>query len=233
MLSRFNSFIEKYSGSFLIILFIWILFGPFLLTHYSIIDFTKTGPIGDTIGGITAPVIGLFSILLLYITLIKQIEKNKSDTEEANFRILYSEVEKLEASINSFQFRGEYGNIAITRFSISFQNILTVNQHNDSISEEDLESFNKNILRKFIRLFYLKNNLKTSLNYRDFIERDINENFNKAKLHEAYFKIVKPQGLLKPNFSFWVTMNQRDLETVFSEILEMQTILENEKKVNR
>lgn len=48
---------------------------PVLLTRNScceIFDFTETGQIGDTIGGITAPIVGLVSIILLYITLKEQ-----------------------------------------------------------------------------------------------------------------------------------------------------------------
>ena len=51
------------------------LMSPVLLTQDSclgIFDFTETGQIGDTIGGITAPIVGLVSIILLYITLKEQ-----------------------------------------------------------------------------------------------------------------------------------------------------------------
>ena len=44
-------------------------------------DFTNTGQIGDTIGGITAPIIGLISIGLLYITFKEQREFNKKQVE--------------------------------------------------------------------------------------------------------------------------------------------------------
>lgn len=45
-------------------------------------DFTNTGQIGDTIGGITAPIIGLVSIVLLYITFREQRRFNE---EQQNF----------------------------------------------------------------------------------------------------------------------------------------------------
>ena len=51
------------------------LLSPVLLTQdsfWGIFDFTETGQIGDTIGGITAPIVGLVSIILLYITLKEQ-----------------------------------------------------------------------------------------------------------------------------------------------------------------
>lgn len=55
------------------------LLSPVLLTQDSclgIFDFTETGQIGDTIGGITAPIVGLVSIILLYITLKEQRDFN-------------------------------------------------------------------------------------------------------------------------------------------------------------
>lgn len=55
------------------------LLSPVLLTQdsfWGIFDFTETGQIGDTIGGITAPIVGLVSIILLYITLKEQQDFN-------------------------------------------------------------------------------------------------------------------------------------------------------------
>ena len=54
---------------------------PFLFTCGAICDrlnFTTTGQIGDTIGGITSPVIGIFSIFLLIMTLVEQQNFNKN-----------------------------------------------------------------------------------------------------------------------------------------------------------
>ena len=56
---------------------------PTLITTFHIslgclnTDFTNTGQIGDTIGGITAPIIGLVSIILLYITFREQRYTNR------------------------------------------------------------------------------------------------------------------------------------------------------------
>jgi hypothetical protein len=59
---------------------------PILLTQkfYGIFSFMETGPIGDTIGGITAPVIGLLNAVLLYVTLKRQDDQlaiQRADTE--------------------------------------------------------------------------------------------------------------------------------------------------------
>lgn len=57
-----------------------VVVSPFVFTRpcfISKLDFTSTGQIGDTIGGITAPVIGSISVFLLYLTLIEQVTINR------------------------------------------------------------------------------------------------------------------------------------------------------------
>ena len=68
---------------FLIIIgILFALSAPILFTQkWSNIDFMETGQIGDTIGGTTAPIIGLLSVLLLFYTLWEQIEFNKKQKE--------------------------------------------------------------------------------------------------------------------------------------------------------
>ena len=69
----------------LVLIVIIIIVAPILFTQpakYSCFDFSSTGQIGDTIGGITAPIIGVVSILLLYLTLNGQLDFNKSQTKD-------------------------------------------------------------------------------------------------------------------------------------------------------
>lgn len=52
---------------------------PFIFTRTEFLGIVfdgNTGPIGDTIGGITAPFLGFLSIILLYITLKRQVDFN-------------------------------------------------------------------------------------------------------------------------------------------------------------
>lgn len=63
-----------------------VFIGPWLFTrsyigNWDFFDFSQSGSIGDTIGGITAPIVGLVSILLLWWTLRAQMDFNaKQDT---------------------------------------------------------------------------------------------------------------------------------------------------------
>lgn len=93
-----------------------VLLAPFLFTRtFGLIDFTETGTIGDTIGGITAPIIGLIGAVLVFLALKAQIQANilvqrqienqeiekKLELESSQLNKLY---ENLKSSIDNFSF---------------------------------------------------------------------------------------------------------------------------------
>ncbi|KJF44050.1 hypothetical protein [Draconibacterium sediminis] len=59
-------------GALFIVTFPWL-----LSQHYWKFDFTETGQIGDTIGGITAPIIGFMSAILIYLSFMIQHRANQ------------------------------------------------------------------------------------------------------------------------------------------------------------
>lgn len=74
------NYLRNYIGTFILVFSILIFIAPklFTLPGVDCFDFSETGQIGDTIGGITAPFLGFLSVLLLYITLKEQQEFNKT-----------------------------------------------------------------------------------------------------------------------------------------------------------
>ncbi|AZJ35292.1 putative phage abortive infection protein [Tenacibaculum singaporense] len=60
---------------------------PYLLTKFSIIDFTETGEIGDTLGGIMNPFIALGGALLTYLAFYMQFKANKLQREQFDIQI--------------------------------------------------------------------------------------------------------------------------------------------------
>ncbi len=89
MFKKFDELLEKIfeasyvkHARFLVVLFVIVLFLPVALTQLSIslFDFTGTGQIGDTIGGITAPFIG---IIAGYLTFLAFHEQSKANIESA------------------------------------------------------------------------------------------------------------------------------------------------------
>lgn len=88
---------------------------PWLLTRkFGIISFAETGPIGDTIGGITAPISGLLGAYLIFLALKAQIvankqiqnqidEQNKKETIAKKILITEKLIDRLETKIINFK----------------------------------------------------------------------------------------------------------------------------------
>ena len=93
-----------------------VLIAPILFTRdFQLLDFTQTGNIGDTIGGITAPIIGLIGAILVFLALKAQTQANilvqqQIENQEAEKRIeneslqLNKLYENLKSSIDNFSY---------------------------------------------------------------------------------------------------------------------------------
>lgn len=57
-----------------VIIICWL---PYLLTQYSILDFTETGQIGDTIGGTMSPFVGILAAVLTFMAFWIQYQANE------------------------------------------------------------------------------------------------------------------------------------------------------------
>ena len=76
---------EKQILIILIIGVILTLVSPYFLTRSAgLIDFSNTGSIGDTIGGITSPIVSLIGSLLVYYALKAQIDANAIIQQQLN-----------------------------------------------------------------------------------------------------------------------------------------------------
>jgi hypothetical protein len=77
---------------------------PLFIQPWSPFDFTETGQIGDTIGGITAPIIGILSIALLVCTLKEQIKFSKRQKEisvDEQFKTTFFNLLKAQREISN------------------------------------------------------------------------------------------------------------------------------------
>lgn len=59
---------------FVIVVICWL---PYLLTQFSILDFTETGQIGDTIGGTMSPFVGILAAILTFMAFWIQYQANE------------------------------------------------------------------------------------------------------------------------------------------------------------
>lgn len=69
----------KWGQTILIVGITLVVFTPYLLssTPWSIVDFSETGQIGDTIGGISAPICSLVGAILVFYSFKAQVIANK------------------------------------------------------------------------------------------------------------------------------------------------------------
>lgn len=67
---------QRFIKRIVVLSILFILIAPFILTRsgFETMSFLNTGQIGDTIGGISSPIVGIVSIILLAYTLIEQLD---------------------------------------------------------------------------------------------------------------------------------------------------------------
>lgn len=109
----------------LIISVIILIIAPGLFTQTAIFDFWKfdtvTGSVGDTIGGTTAPIVGLISIFLLVVTLCEQKKSNESQLKymrdekfESTFFNLLNEQREIQKTLRARFWRLARNNVTKT-----------------------------------------------------------------------------------------------------------------------
>lgn len=110
---------------------ICIIIFPYLFTRTGTISFIGTGEIGDTIGGITAPITGLIGAILIYLALRAQIDANnlisiqlkkqkEEDDERRNYRYISDLYKYLNRLIDNVEYNKHRGEIAIKRMLETF-----------------------------------------------------------------------------------------------------------------
>ncbi|KXH81207.1 hypothetical protein [Chryseobacterium kwangjuense] len=104
MKNKINTVFNYLKDNILVALLISILItiiAPFILTRkLNFIDFTNTGQIGDTIGGITAPFINIINAILIYIAFTEQLKannllKDQLDADKSKEKERLSDIKKL------------------------------------------------------------------------------------------------------------------------------------------
>ena len=105
-----SNFLSLFAVLILLFAIYWIIDGPRIIVAPSQkYDFRETGQIGDTIGGITAPVVGLVSAILVYLSFTAQIRANKIIQQESNFKYIIEEFEKVKKSFKKIAYKS-FGN---------------------------------------------------------------------------------------------------------------------------
>ena len=139
--------IFNYKFYLLIIGVIFILFSSlYIFTRPAIwsgFDFSNSGQIGDTIGGITAPIINLIGAILIFISFKAQITANRiqfkllnneieSQNKDRNFQVILDLFQALKNDFQNVTFENHTGQSAINIY---------VNNIKKYWSKEDFESY--------------------------------------------------------------------------------------------
>ncbi len=111
MKKKLNNFLKKYiiEIAFILVVVSLLLSFPFIFTRtWGLFSFDdSTGVIGDTIGGITAPLTGLIGSILLYTSLKEQIKANKLTSDNFEKQSLDAEykylIENFEINKSGFK----------------------------------------------------------------------------------------------------------------------------------
>jgi hypothetical protein len=158
------------------------------------IDYSETGEIGDTIGGLTAPFVGIFGALLVYISFLKQVEANKilkTEIDRANFFNTYNEITQLlELSISQYDkinYNGEIGDKAFDSWINSYTKKNIIDLPNKFFIKECvylLELIDKT--SKSIESFYDENDIEPKEINRENTKS--NNNFNYKNLLRIKFR---------------------------------------------
>jgi hypothetical protein len=150
-IKEYKDYLSKYDLVFLLLIGIILFMLPYLFTlnckFFPDFNGTEdgTGQIGDTIGGITAPFIGFFSAVLVYLAFKAQIHSNKIIQEQFNVNLIIETINKqtllVEKSI-------ELVNISIekNKFTEKFFNEESIQFESNNINKSGivaLQYFNK------------------------------------------------------------------------------------------
>lgn len=144
---------------------------PFLFTrNLGLIDFSKTGDIGDTIGGITAPIIGFLSAYLIYLSFKAQTEANiiqmklygqeKTKLETELIDSLFNEMERTEVSVD---IKSSVKSIYDSFNTIYSQPFLPYRKRLTMIEIEKEFSSKKADLQKLKEQFYIMNTIANKI----------------------------------------------------------------------
>jgi hypothetical protein len=192
---------------FFLLVIILTIISPILFTKVSIFkefDFTETGQIGDTIGGITAPIINLFAAFLVFLAFREQVQANlfqykalKKDRyridDEHKFNYISQELNILSKEYIGLNIDPNNGVNSIN--SIIFEYLIKEKPFKVKSTLIDKSDFNLQLeLEKTIHsAYYLKSNFEPLVSFIKAIKEDSLKEIlaTKAlKIHQYYPKIL-------------------------------------------
>jgi len=148
-------------------------------------DFMATGQIGDTIGGITAPFIGLLSIILLFITFREQrkfneeqLSFNRTQQSASDLNLLFDMQKRIESLAGDIQFTMIFpGNSALKEQYTGLENIDKLNNNGYGSKSRVLDSDDFEQLYDKISIITSLCIIFFKINHESAIAEDIKKSF--------------------------------------------------------
>ncbi|HLG39655.1 MAG TPA: hypothetical protein VI461_08300 [Chitinophagaceae bacterium] len=121
--------------------------------------------------------ISILTLIVLTVTAYFIRETLASQKHEANFRIIYQEMTELKNSIERYEYDGaKGGEDAIQKF-VSYIGVAVQEGIIKQKFCDDIEKFDDLFLGAFQRIFFFRDTLKTSNEYKDIINRDLKTHY--------------------------------------------------------
>lgn len=186
----------------------------FTLPYFGWLGINENANIGSTIGGITAPVIGIITSILLYMALTKQTESNNDQKLKNESDIIFLLINQLDTEVNMFyyKFRQTKGDVS-THYK--FTGVEGLNEFAHEFSNYDIKSFGFSF-----KAFYEANLLLLIMRSFELIEKRIQmsplsnelKGLFKKKL-DAYYNHVLHNPLNKLSKTFEEFPKMKDTVT--------------------
>lgn len=201
----------------IIVCIILVLVSPSLFilpATYSFFDFSNTGDIGSTIGGITQPIIGILSIYLLFITLKEQVEINKKNLQHQDFDNALTLINYIDNDLKAFECQIQ---------SETITGITNINYR----TYDEIEIPINSIYKIFNAIDFIDKKIRFSYNIiKDNSLNDADKNFFITEITSNLNKIEQLIANLKNGYKVVIIDNFEDKSNKRPEILSRLTTLE-------
>ncbi|HEY5593516.1 MAG TPA: hypothetical protein VIK55_21180 [Paludibacter sp.] len=168
---------------FLLVGIILVIISPFLFTRgWTGISFKDTGTIGDTIGGITAPLTSLIGSILVYFALKAQIDANKliqdqfdqqkkDEIEQKKLTYISEQINIVRSDLNDFTFsyKDDNNNCNYTGADAIFEYLKKIKHRGNH--DEDVFATNPKIVELY-NIFQVFDKLVTLISTEKLPEQD-------------------------------------------------------------
>lgn len=213
----------------LVVFAILAIVSPLLFTRpWTGVDFTTTGQIGDTIGGLTAPILNFLTIVLLYLALKEQIEANKIQKDNENTRrdydIIFTQFANIKQEFENIKLSilAEHGEVTYTgtRAIFEYKNILeNCTNITDCISEYSVRAFGLSYTYMTSNLFFL-------------LHRNYSSNLSKQDKESIYTTLVQMRTplLMTSLVSAQYGQKKKSGQTEVDKVVIMQSLLAGQFK---